>query len=114
MICKARPAMRIADEYLQSSVYIYPDEASAKAGKWAGGSGFFVHSEWMDGEKNSTADFVVTNRHVLKNIVDRDTKKPADPIVRLNRRDPYHLVVGLALGLHLGIPYRFMVVAISA
>ena len=79
--------MRIADEYLQSSVYIYPDEASAKAGKWAGGSGFLVHSEWMDGEKHSTADFVVTNRHVLKNIVDRDTKMPADPIVRLNRRD---------------------------
>jgi hypothetical protein len=79
--------MRIADEYLQCSVYIYPDEASAKAGKWAGGSGFLVHSEWMHAGKLSTADFVVTNRHVLKNIVDRDTRTPADPIVRLNRRD---------------------------
>jgi hypothetical protein len=79
--------MRIADEYLQCSVSISPDEESAKTGKWAGGSGFLVHSEWKDGERILDADFVVTNRHVLKGIVDPYTKMPTDPFVRVNRRD---------------------------
>lgn len=71
--------MRIAEEYLQCVVYLYPDEESAHAGKWTGGSGFLVHSEWTDGENSKAADFVVTNRHVVE--------KMRDPVVRMNRTD---------------------------
>jgi len=65
--------MRIARDYLQCVVYIYPDEASAYEGKWAGGSGFLVHSERHGG------DFVVTNRHVIKEM--------NAPVVRVSCKD---------------------------
>lgn len=66
-------AMRIADQYLQCVVYIYPDEQSARDGKWTGGSGFLVHSELHGGT------FVVTNKHVID--------KMQAPVVRLNCKD---------------------------
>jgi hypothetical protein len=79
--------MRIADQFLQCVVYIYPDEQSAVEGQWAGGSGFLVHSDWGDGVQRFAGDFLVTNRHVIERIVDPVSKKPADPIIRVNRVD---------------------------
>jgi hypothetical protein len=65
--------MRIADECLQCVVYIYPDEQSAREGKWAGGSGFLAHSEQY------RQNFVVTNWHVIENM--------GAPTIRLNCKD---------------------------
>jgi hypothetical protein len=71
--------MRIADEFLRCIVYIYPDEGSAAEGKWAGGSGFLVHSAWSDGHRMLDDNFVVTNRHVIHEM--------GEPFIRVNRRD---------------------------
>ncbi len=70
--------MRIADEYLNCSIYLYPDEASAKSGRWAGGSGFLVHSQWYDPNRLRDSLFVVTNRHVIEGM------RGEDPYLRLN------------------------------
>jgi len=65
--------MRIAKDYLQCVVYIYPKEESARERKWAGGSGFLVHSE------RHCQNFVVTNWHVIANM--------EAPTIRLNCKD---------------------------
>lgn len=71
--------MRIADEFLQCVVYIYPDERSASEGKWAGGSGFLVHTVCNGTAQRIDGLFVVTNRHVIEEM--------SDPYIRVNRRD---------------------------
>jgi hypothetical protein len=69
--------VRIGDEFLQCVVYIYPNEAAANDGKEAGGSGFLVNFPTSSGNKDRI--FVVTNRHVIKNL--------ETPVVRVNRKD---------------------------
>lgn len=70
--------MRIADEYLNCSIYLYPDHESATSGRWAGGSGFLVHSPWYDADGLKNSLFVVTNRHVIEGM------KGKDPHLRIN------------------------------
>ena len=70
--------MRIANEYLNCSIYLYPSQESAEAGRWAGGSGFLVHSQWYDAEGLKDSLFVVTNRHVIGGM------KGKDPHLRIN------------------------------
>lgn len=70
--------MRIADEYLNCSIYLYPSYESAESGRWAGGSGFLVHSQWCDDNGLRAAMFVVTNRHVIHGM------KGKDPHLRVN------------------------------
>lgn len=71
--------MRIADEFLQCVVYIYPSEDSAREGKKAGGSGFLVHSRWSNGDQWVDDNLIVTNRHVVEGI--------ENPVLRVNRQD---------------------------
>jgi len=71
--------MRIADEFLQCVVYVYPSEDAAREGKKVGGSGFLVHSLCSDGAETRDEIFVVTNRHVIASM--------KDPVLRVNRRD---------------------------
>jgi hypothetical protein len=71
--------MRIADEFLQCSVFIYPSRDAADEGKWLGGSGCLVNYEWVEGGSHRHGYFVVTNRHVID--------KLQSPVVRLNRLD---------------------------
>lgn len=70
--------MRIADEFLQCVVYVYPDQPSAQEGKQAGGSGFLVRPTWITHDKIDGI-FVVTNRHVIE--------KMKNPVLRVNRHD---------------------------
>jgi hypothetical protein len=64
---------RIAKLFLQTVVYIYRDQESAKADKVGGGTGFLV-ARLVDGGYQT---FVVTNRHVIE--------KMANPVIRLNQ-----------------------------
>lgn len=70
--------MRIADQYLNCSVYLYPSYKLAESGRWAGGSGFLVHSQWYDVNGMRDSLFVVTNRHVIQGM------KGKDPHFRVN------------------------------
>jgi len=73
-----RTMPRIKDELLDSVIYLYPSEASARRGEKAGGSGFVAGIE-------SAADpegcwlYAVTNRHVVEDGRSRT--------IRLNTRD---------------------------
>lgn len=60
---------RIADEFLECVVYLYPDAPSAAAGMRAGGSGFLVGVQIEDGLEHLDlwVPFAVSNRHVIKN-----------------------------------------------
>lgn len=69
--------MRIADDFLQCVVYIYPDVEAAKVGKEVGGSGFLVYFPTPTERKDRV--FVVTNRHVIEVL--------KAPVVRVNRAD---------------------------
>jgi hypothetical protein len=70
---------RIPDALLNCVVYLYPDTASATAGKQAGGSGFLIGLPI--GVENVTdvwATLAVSNRHVVQN---------GSTIVRVTTRD---------------------------
>jgi hypothetical protein len=71
---------RIADQFLQCVVYVYPDLRSAEAGESIGGTGFLVGIP-LSGFENVHSIFVVTNAHNIRN---------GGRVVRLNtsqRRD---------------------------
>lgn len=53
---------RIPDKLLRSVVFVYPDAENARAGRSAGGSGFFVRFN-AHGENAATC-YLVTNTHV--------------------------------------------------
>jgi hypothetical protein len=64
---------RMAKQFLDCVVYIYPDKAAADADEAFGGSGFVVARHVKGGYQT----FIVTNRHVIDKI--------PNPIIRLNR-----------------------------
>lgn len=57
--------MRIPEEWLDSVVYLYPDEASAKANHRVGGSGFVAGVPVSAGGERAHALWLVTNKHVV-------------------------------------------------
>jgi len=68
----------IPSEYLDCVVYIFPDEASARAGENLGGTGFIVGVPMVGYEKVPVHHgYVVTNKHIIQG-------HPA-PAIRLNQ-----------------------------
>lgn len=65
--CYSVPVPRLADEYLDTSIYFYGSEADAMSGSHTGGSGFLalVSFESWPKYKRGFA-YAVTNRHVIE------------------------------------------------
>jgi hypothetical protein len=72
---------KIEDRLLDSVVYLYPNEESAKEGVKIGGSGFLVGV--LSHMQKVVHLYVVTNRHVVED----DAMKRSSRVVRLTSRD---------------------------
>ncbi len=73
-----RQVPRIPDELLESVIYLYRDEQSAREGARAGGSGFLVHVASTERTEFSSL-YAVTNSHVIR--------EGRSPVIRLNAPD---------------------------
>lgn len=69
--------MRIPDQWLESTVYLYPSDALARAGERMGGTGFLIGLP-LPHLGDTVATWLVTNRHVING---------GSTVVRINTHD---------------------------
>ena len=82
--------MRVNDNHIKSSLYIYSSMVSAQAGERAGGSGFLVGIS--AGRENAWFIYAVTNVHVIGSCTEY-------PTIRVNTKDGHFCFVETAKSL---------------